>query len=90
MSEPGISRAAHAPRAAETPTVRPVTGATPSRPESCLPSLSSFSRGFETVPFVRLTAASAWEAAQCAWIPVSQRNALTSGIPGPGCGLPTG
>jgi hypothetical protein len=53
-----MARFTKAPRAPEAPRVRPTTGCQATRPEICRPSLSSSTRGFDSVPEVTDTAAS--------------------------------
>ena len=69
--------------------MRPGTGRSATRPETCRPWLSSLTSGWLSVPAVTDTAASMTSVA--AWIctPVSQLSTSTSGSPTDGVGLPT-
>ena len=56
---------------------------------NCRPPLSSVTSGFDNVPVVTDAVASTRSLPVWNWTPVSQRNALTSGTPGPGARSPT-
>ena len=63
------------------PKVRPVTGLTVVRKDTCLPVLSSETRGLDGVPLVTATAPVTMFQPADTWTPVSQVKALTSGTP---------
>jgi hypothetical protein len=89
-SPPGTRRESQAPPAPDTPTTSPTAGVTTTRPDSCLPPLSSDRRGFDRVPWVSAVVTSTGPAFHRIWTPVSHRKPLMSGSPGPGAGFPTG
>ena len=69
--------------------MRPTTGRSSTRPANWRPSLSSTNNGFDSVPAVTAAVALSMPAFAWAWMPVSQRNALTSGTPCWNDGLPS-
>ena len=65
----------YSPLAADTPTLKLAVGVKPTRPEICLPPLSSSVCGDDSVPIVTATPASTLPPSHCAETPVSQRRA---------------
>ena len=83
-------RSSHEPRAADTPNARAGVGRVTTRPASWRPPLLSRSRGSESEPTLIAPVHSKTPFTPCAWMPVSQRDVLTIGRPGPGSVLPMG